>query len=848
MNQGDSTLYDKHRDLRPPCREPQHSFEFLCTVADEIIRALHPSRVLDAGCATGLLVEAFWERGVYCEGIDVSEHALSRVRSDLRPYCSLRSIAEPAAGRFDLVTCIDVVEYLPPELTRVAVANLCAASDVVLFSSPLCDCGEPGCMNHRPTTYWLQLFSELDFHPDLRFDAAFVAPEAMLLRKGRPTEDDAQRLLSELMRYKRAVQRTTCLEAKYKEAQMLAQNNREERDRLAATVALAESHLAAARADLGRVTALERELVISAKLREEIAARLNSRESEIQQLQQRFDKLRVESDNNQASLAAQLAASERERLRVQATLDAVLASRAWRLAEKCRRPLRKIRSDWPRLHNVLRFVARNAAPRTWRLHAPLAEVSSLRERPSPAVPDSAPTLEPTRHGSIDASTSASEGLNHVDNSNNDVSAEQPARDNPVSPPRQPTEEEMIVSWFDCTEEQFRNIREQNASLQGFRNIRRLLWFLPYFENPFYGGVFTILRFAEYWHRTKGVESAFAICANTDRDAMLGRLRAIYPQLEDSNLFILENQAQTAELPSVDASICTLWTTTYFAAHHRRPARRFYLIQDFEPAFYRAGSASAVVESTYHMGLYGIANTISLKKTYESQYGGKAAYFKPCVDVSLFYPPSARHSRNPDRPFKVFLYGRPGQPRNAFELIIAAMRLVKKALGDHVHIYSAGSDWSVADYSLQGIIENLGLLSYEDTARLYRESDLGVVMMLTRHPSYIPFELMASGCLVVTNVNPFTSWLLKDGVNCLLSRTTPSSIAENVKRGLLDEALRAQITQTALSLIRSEYSNWQAQMDDIYAYLCDPDSYLLVRNDNIIHQQEPLPVRTHAAAI
>jgi O-antigen biosynthesis protein len=419
---------------------------------------------------------------------------------------------------------------------------------------------------------------------------------------------------------------------------------------------------------------------------------------------------------------------------------------------------------------------------------------------------------------------------------------------PAPAPLPPSEEGWMVSQFDCTHEQFRFLREQNASVQGFRSVHSVLWYLPYFENPFYGGVFTILRFAEHWRRTRGVKSLFAICAPTDSDAMLARLRQIHPQLEDSHLFIVETPSRAADLPDVDASICTLWTTTYFALHHKRAARRFYLIQDYEPAFYRAGSASAIVESTYRMGLFGIANTISLKKTYESEYDGKAAYFKPSVDDSLFYPSPSRDSRHPERPRRIFLYGRPGQPRNAFELLIAAMRIVKEELGDRVRIFSAGSDWSPSEYRVQGIIENYGLLAYEDTARLYRETDVGVVMMLTRHPSYIPFELMACRCLVVTNVNPFTSWLLKDGVNCLLTQTTASAIAETVKRGILDDATRQSIIENALSLIRSEYSDWTAQMDSIYEYLCDPDTYLAVRDSHIHNLPHKSPsIRIHATA-
>jgi hypothetical protein len=44
------------------------------------------------------------------------------------------------------------------------------------------------------------------------------------------------------------------------------------------------------------------------------------------------------------------------------------------------------------------------------------------------------------------------------------------------------------------------------------------------------------------------------------------------------------------------------------------------------------------------------------------------------------------------------------------------------------------------------VENLGLLDYRQTADLYRTCHAGAVLMLTRHPSYIPLELMASGAL------------------------------------------------------------------------------------------------------
>jgi GT2 family glycosyltransferase len=394
-----------------------------------------------------------------------------------------------------------------------------------------------------------------------------------------------------------------------------------------------------------------------------------------------------------------------------------------------------------------------------------------------------------------------------------------------------TEEESWVSWFDCSAEQFQLLRAHNPAVHGLHAVKRLLWFISPFEVPFYGGIYTILRFCDYWKHEKNIEIFFAVCGSSDRVKTAALIRQVYADVQDGHVFVLDNPKQAAELPAVDACICTLWTTPYFALHQTNVGRRFYLIQDFEPSFYRAGSVSAIVESTYRMGLYGIANTISLKQMYEAEYGGKATYFNPTINTSVFHPAESPQSDNPRRPLQVFCYGRPKHPRNAFELVKQAMKNLKARLGDKVRIVSAGDEWQPSEYGLQGIVQNLGLLSYEETGRLYRESQVGVVMMLTRHPSYLPLELMASGCLTVTNVNSWTGWLLKDGENCLLATATATALTDTVERALLNPTLREAICKNALATVRSEYLDWAAQAESVFQYLCDPESAACERKEN-----------------
>jgi hypothetical protein len=174
-------------------------------MAEEIVRTLKPAKVFDAGCAMGLLVEALRDRGVEAFGLDISEYAVSNVRRDMRSYCRLGSIADRIEGRYDVIMCVEVLEHLPEMEAKQAAVNLCAATDVILLSSSPAKLTEAPHTNVHPPIYWLQMFADLGFWPDVAFDADFVAPHAVLLRKGQRPSDSILHVFSELIRYKSAV-------------------------------------------------------------------------------------------------------------------------------------------------------------------------------------------------------------------------------------------------------------------------------------------------------------------------------------------------------------------------------------------------------------------------------------------------------------------------------------------------------------------------------------------------------------------------------------------------------------------------------------------------------------------
>jgi GT2 family glycosyltransferase/SAM-dependent methyltransferase len=174
-------------------------------IADHLIRSLKPRRVLDAGCATGLLVESLWDRGVEAAGIDISAYAISKVRADLQHCCHVGSICDPVPGRFDIVACIEVLEHLAEADALKAIENLSAGTDTILFSSDPYDFDEPTHVNVRPLLYWLHAFAAVGFDPDLTYDAGFVAPHAMLFRRSADSpsgNEDVLHAYTELIRHK----------------------------------------------------------------------------------------------------------------------------------------------------------------------------------------------------------------------------------------------------------------------------------------------------------------------------------------------------------------------------------------------------------------------------------------------------------------------------------------------------------------------------------------------------------------------------------------------------------------------------------------------------------------------
>lgn len=163
---------------------------FFQLVADRVIVLSGGGRILDVGCAKGLLVQALREKGADAEGFDISEHAISSAHADVRDHLWVASAVEPIKKTYDLITCIEVIEHIAPEDAQRALDRITGATDRVLFSSSPGDHDEPTHVNTKPTATWAAWFAERGFHRRTDVDLTFLSPWAVLFERGEPTSRD----------------------------------------------------------------------------------------------------------------------------------------------------------------------------------------------------------------------------------------------------------------------------------------------------------------------------------------------------------------------------------------------------------------------------------------------------------------------------------------------------------------------------------------------------------------------------------------------------------------------------------------------------------------------------------
>ncbi len=266
---------------------------------------------------------------------------------------------------------------------------------------------------------------------------------------------------------------------------------------------------------------------------------------------------------------------------------------------------------------------------------------------------------------------------------------------------------------------------------------------------------------------------------------------------------------TGHIDDADCSFATFWPTVENLTGLVKGGRRYYLVQDFEPAFYEGDPHHTLrSENTYRTGLHCITLGPWLARLLRGRYGATADHFDFAVDTSIYSPrPVEREGRQ-----RLCFYARPSTPRRGYELGIAALTMVKTRCPD-VEIVFFGSSDLIREPSFP--VTNCGKMNVDQLAELYSSCDVGVVFSLS-NPSFVPFEMMACRCAVVEIASERWQGVLTHGDDAWLAEPAPAAVADAIVRLLEDKGTRDRIAANAYQ--RTRKMDWRQSARQIEAVL------------------------------
>jgi len=330
-----------------------------------------------------------------------------------------------------------------------------------------------------------------------------------------------------------------------------------------------------------------------------------------------------------------------------------------------------------------------------------------------------------------------------------------------------------------------------------------LWFIPDF-GPGSGGHLNLFRFLRGLERM-GLSSAVVSVgpnAHASPGASKALIRTYYADIEGDVYF------ERDCLPPARRVIATSWLTAYYLRHYvRAGVEKYYFVQDYEPMFYPVGFDSVAAGRTYEMGFKTICAGPWIAEILRERHGVEAVgTFGFSYDQELYVPCVRR-----DRTKRVFFYARPPTARRGFELGMLALDIVGRECA-HVHFIFAG--WDMAGYRFDHVHLNAGVLPSAQLPDLYSQCDVALVLSFS-NMSLLPYEVMASGCAVVTNDDPCATWGL-DPEAATFAEPTAEAIAAAIIDLLADDERRARQIDAAYALVRK--TSWDEEIGRVHAVL------------------------------
>ncbi|MBC8386092.1 MAG: hypothetical protein H8E57_11300 [Candidatus Cloacimonetes bacterium] len=323
-------------------------------------------------------------------------------------------------------------------------------------------------------------------------------------------------------------------------------------------------------------------------------------------------------------------------------------------------------------------------------------------------------------------------------------------------------------------------------------------------NHFFGGYIGMFNFAKLFHEN-GYKVRIIITNNNVIKLEQWRIKILkYKGLKDIfDIFDYESiflRNKKYEFFENEELVATSWWTANVVESIRSQLNKtkfIYLIQDFEPLFYPSGAYYSLALASYSFPHSAVFSTKFILDYFREKSLGvfsrpneeqEAIYFENAVVISK---PSNRMKKRQTK--KLLFYFRPEDhaARNMFEIGFLAL---KKAIMEGAFNEEKWEFWGIgsllsdktkiritANHDLR-IIHKLDLEEYKE---LLPEFDVGLSLMLSPHPSLVPFEMCSAGLNVVTNsYENKTEQALHDiSKNFYVAAPTVDSIKDSISKAV-----------------------------------------------------------------
>lgn len=253
----------------------------------------------------------------------------------------------------------------------------------------------------------------------------------------------------------------------------------------------------------------------------------------------------------------------------------------------------------------------------------------------------------------------------------------------------------------------------------------------------------------------------------------------------------------AGIEDAHAIFATAWETAYTVLASRAKGMRFYLVQDFEPAFYPAGSEALLAEATYRFGFHGVTAGGWLSQLLRRDYGMAADHFDFGCDLDRYALDRSQDGKRTG----VCFFSRPDTPRRAFPLGVAALELFATRHPEvDIHLFGRGAG------RLPFPATDHGILTPEQLSALYNSCIAGLVLSAT-NVSLVPHEMLAAGCIPVVN-DAEQNRVVLDNDHVVYASATPFDLA-NALGALVERPARERGAAADAAAASVEGTSWAA---------------------------------------